>query len=137
MKKDILINMTIHDILKIEDRTEKVIAIHELCSQHYQNWTETERLLNAVIDMEEDVMNGGFAQYFENKEKEEQKDAHIGLEKIGANKSKELFEKAQVFYSNNDLDSIEDLDQEFFKYEDNIANLVIAYTEKHVEDFSK
>ncbi len=128
--------MDINEILKIENTTQKVIALHQLCNQRYQNWTETERFLNAVLDLESDVMNGGFIQYFDNKDKEERLDAIIGLEKIGAIRSKELLEKAEVCYQKNELHLIEVLDQDFFEHQDNIVELVISYAENHTKDFS-
>ena len=129
--------MTLDEILKIENPTQKVIALHQLCSQHYKNWTETEKLINAVLELESQVMNGGFAQYFQNTNKEEWESAFSGLEKIGATKSKDLLEKARASYWDNKLDLLEELDQEFFKYEDNIGALVIAYAENHKEDFGQ
>ncbi len=128
--------MDINEILKIENTTQKAIALHQLCNQRYQNWTETERFLNAVLDLESDVMNGGFIQYLENKDKEERLDAIMGLEKIGAIRSKELLEKAEVSYQKNELHLIEVLDQEFFEHQDNIEELVISYAEKNIKDFS-
>ncbi len=127
--------MNIDEILKIENFTQKVIKLHQFCNQHYQNWTETERLLNAVLDLESDVMNGGFIQYLENKDMGEWHDAMVGLGNIGAKKSTDLLEKAKACYHSNEFHLIEEIDQEFFKYEDNIEELVISYAEKNKRDF--
>ncbi len=123
--------MTIDEILKIEDTTEKIIALGEFCSSQ-TNMTETEKVINSVEYFENDVMNGGFSQYFENKSEDERNELLVNLEKIGAKKSKELFEKFL-----KDQSQGEELDEEFFKYEDNIQNLVVKYAEEHISDFSK
>ncbi|MEK9185103.1 MAG: DUF4375 domain-containing protein [Patescibacteria group bacterium] len=62
--------MTINEILKIEDVTKKVIALHQFCSSQ-KKMTGTEKIINSLEDFENDVMNGGFDQYLINKSAEE------------------------------------------------------------------
>ena len=127
---------SIEDILKIQNETEKISALHQFCNQHSKRWTETEKLINAIEDFESDVMNGGFDQYLRNKPENEWKEAMLGLEKIGATKSLNLFKKALSVYQKQP-EELEALDTEFFKYEDKIQTLVINYAEMHKNDFNK
>lgn len=122
--------MNVSEILKIEDITEKIIALYDFCCKQENN-TDTEKIIISVEDFENDVMNGGFQQYIENKSEAEQRETLIALERIGAKKSKELFEKAL------EINSSEELDEEFFKYEDGIQNLLVKYAENHINDFNK
>jgi len=128
--------MIINEILKIENVTEKIIALQEFCSQQ-KNPTKTEKLILFVEDFENDVMNGGFQQYFENKSEEEQNEVLVNLDEIGAKKSKVLLEKALKIFNESKDSSFDKIDSEFFKYEDNIQNLVIKYAEENIKDFNK
>lgn len=123
--------MTINEILKIENVTEKIVTLYDFCSKQEVN-TDTEKVIISIEDFENDVMNGGFSQYYKNKTESEVNQVLIDLEKIGAKKSKALFEK---FLLNQSLD--EELTDEFIKYEDNIQALMIKYTENNIKDFNK
>lgn len=145
----------ISKILAMKNIDEKIVALHSFCGQHYNNWTETEKVVSVVLDMESEVMNGGFCQYFQNSAGDQWKDALISLFKIGAQKSAELLTKAlSVFVDSKpspiqeerqivvnmlgseQLEFLDTLDQEFYKYEDNIPLLIIGYAEKNKFDFS-
>jgi hypothetical protein len=146
----------IEQILKIDKETEKIIALHMFCGQRYKSWTETEKLIYSIIDLENEVMNGGFLQYFRNSCGDQWQNADIGLEKIGAIKSKKLLDKAATLFpasmpslitterqafldnlSKEELPFFNHLDDEFIAYEDNIGHLVVLYAEKHRDDFGK
>jgi len=148
--------MNIDEILKIEDNNQKIVVLHQFCNQHHKNWTETEKLINAILDMESEVMNGGFHQYFLNSAGDQWQDVSIGLDKIGAIRTKELFKKSLTIFINsqppivweerqkivNNLSQeqiayLDILDQDFYKYEDNIQLLTIAYAEKQRNDFGE
>lgn len=145
---------SIDQVLAIENENEKIIALGAFCAQRYKSWTETERLINAIEDMENEVMNGGFSQYYFNSVGIDWQDAQIGLGKIGAIKSKDLLEKSfSVFplskpytireentnvirsLSQEQKAFLNSLDDEFMTYEDNIGRLVIRYAEKNRSDF--
>jgi hypothetical protein len=141
-------------ILEIKNDNEKIVALHSFCNQHYKNWTETEKLINAVLDMESEVMNGGFHQYFQNSAGDQWQEALTGLGKIGAAKAAELLTKALTVFAEsrppvvreerqkiaNELSQervsfLDSLDQDFYKYEDKILSLVITYAERNRSDF--
>jgi hypothetical protein len=145
---------TIDQILQIENENEKVIAIGMFCAQRYKSWTETEKLINAIEDLENEVMNGGFSQYYLNSAGIDWQYALIGLEKIEAIQSKNLLEKSFSIFplskpytireeninvirnlSTDQNDFLNSLDNEFMAYEDNIGKLVIQYAEKNRNDF--
>jgi hypothetical protein len=144
----------IDKILEIKDENERIVALHSFCNQHNKNWTESEKLINAVLDLESEVMNGGFHQYFQNSAGDQWKDALTGLDKIGAVKTLELLTKALTVFTDSKPSDIQEerqeivkelsqeqialldnLDQEFYKYEDRTSSLVITYAEKNRSDF--
>jgi len=124
------------------------------CAQRFKNWTETERLICAIEDFENEVMNGGFSQYYLYSVGVDWEIAQIGLEKIGAIKSKHLLEKSFSIFPQSKPSTIREenvnvvrnlseeqrsllnqLDDEFMGYEDNIGHLVIRFAEKNRSDF--
>jgi hypothetical protein len=144
----------IDEILGLKNDNEKITALHSFCSQHYKNGTKAEKLINAVLDMESEVMNGGFHQYFQNSAGDRWRDALAGLDTIGAIKSRGLLTKALTIFPNSSPSDVREergkiaseiskeqiafldsLDQDFYKYEDRISSLVIVYAEKNRLDF--
>lgn len=106
--------------------------------------------------MESEIMNGGFLQYFQNSAGDQWQDALVGLDKVGAIKSKKLFinavtvfeksepsniweerQKVTNGFSEEKIDFLDSLDQEFYEYEDDLEQLIINYAENHRDDFGK
>ena len=151
----------ISDILKIEDETEKVIALGDYVFNRdqtvgFNNLTETEKVIRCVEKLEQEVNNGGFSQFFDNALVDIALNTVNSLRKIGAHKTVSIVEQALSVFpdsappreeairaghayerTDEDEEKLGKLDTAFFKYEDQLGKMVIAYAEKHREDFHK
>lgn len=114
--------------------------------------TEPERVFRAIWELEADVNNGGFGQYFYNSSGDSAFHAAASLRAIGAEETARLVERANsVFPSGKPprdrgerealLDSmtpdqdalLENSSTEFFEYPDNLLELLYEYVSQHVE----
>ncbi|MBU6426692.1 DUF4375 domain-containing protein [Patescibacteria group bacterium] len=149
--------MNINDIFKIQNSNEKIIALHEFCmGLSPSDLKGAEMVVYSIENMENEVMNGGFRQYFLNSSGDTWKDCLESLKKVNATKSLDLFLKSlSIFKDHNppidwsarkivvdqlskaQIDLLDELDKEFYKYEDKLQDLVLAYAEEHKEDFSR
>jgi Domain of unknown function (DUF4375) len=109
-----------------------------------------EQVFVAIWELEGDVNNGGFHQYFFNTSGDTAKHAAPSLEAIGAAKMAAIVREAlQVFgppgpsaerdirqeqladLSPSALETLERLTTEFFRYPDNLTELLFAYVARH------
>ena len=109
-----------------------------------------EQVFVAIWELESDVNNGGFHQYFSNSTGDTARHAAPSLEAIGAAKMAAIVKEAvQVFgplgpsaardirqeqladLSPLALQTLERLTTEFFRYPDNLTELLFAYVELH------
>ena len=147
--------LTLKQIFKIPDEVNRVIALHGFVSRRpFSELTETEKIIRAVEDLEMEVNNGGFHQYFYNSAGDHWQDCLVGLEKVGASKTGLLFKSALSIFNEasppedrlqrqevagklkkEKFEFLDQLDQKFYKYEDNLTALLFKYVEKHREDF--
>jgi hypothetical protein len=112
--------------------------------------TYPERVFHAIWELESDVNNGGFCQYYSNSSGDSAFFVVEALKAIGAEKTAGLVERAHsVFPDSNPprnrdernvhLDSIspdqdtllEDLSTEFFQYPENLLELLFAYVRQN------
>jgi hypothetical protein len=149
----------IEKVLNLSDETEKIIAIGELIGNKIgdddslENLTESEKTFLYVDILEREVNNGGFDQFFYNSSGEFAHEILDAYQKIGAEKTADIINRAIKLFptlpvpknwearqdimlakeSNSFLWN--ELDTEFYKYEDNISELIIKYVEKNKADF--
>ena len=116
---------------------------------------KTKKLFVYVQNLEREINNGGFNQYFFNSSGDYARETVQALKEIKANKTAPLLEKAiQQFPDSNFpsdrterqdiMEKIEDkadevwdrLDNNFYKYEDNIAELLLDFVKNNIDDFS-
>ncbi len=109
--------------------------------------SEAEHITIVVEDLEREVNNGGFAQFFTNSP-EYVRFAVPYLDKIGCPNTADIARRAieQLAVEDiSDIDAIaakaeefdgEDLDQEFFAYPDPIDERLLDYIQLHPEDFA-
>jgi hypothetical protein len=121
----------------------------------YSDLTEAERTLIAVYWLEAEVNNGGFDQYFLNSSGDHASDVPGALRRIGAERSAKLAERAIAVFpepgpspdrdtrheqlmalSEDDDESgaFEALDEEFYRYADDLTALMASYAREHAAD---
>lgn len=108
-----------------------------------------------IENLEREINNGGFSQFFSNSSGNHAKETVQALKEIKANKTATLLEKAiQQFPDSNVpsdrrkrediMEKMEDnayevwdeLDNSFYKYEDNITELLLDFVKNNIDDFS-
>lgn len=113
-----------------------------------------QKVFSAIWEVESEVNNGGFAQYFSNGSAESASFVVEALEKIGAPQTANICRRAIVAAFPNGLpptlealravasdfpeeilDKLEPLDQEFFDYPHNLTDLLFSYVSAHPEEF--
>ena len=113
-----------------------------------------QKVFSALWEVESEVNNGGFSQYFLNSSSESATFVVEALETLGAPKtahfckraidtafpdglpkSVEAIRSAAASFPDSVLTALEPLDQEFFSYPDNLTNLLFAYVSQHPEEF--
>jgi hypothetical protein len=113
-----------------------------------------QKVFSAIWAVESEVNNGGFSQYFLNSSAESTSFVAQALEIIGAPKTASICNRAisAAFpaglpsavetvrtvasdFSDEILEKLEPLDQEFFAYPHNLTDLLFAYVSDHPEEF--
>ncbi|MBN2302471.1 MAG: DMP19 family protein [Lentisphaerae bacterium] len=149
---------TIDEALGMET-TKSLIAINgliqkKLGTQNYSVLSHSELVVLAIDWLQSDVNNGGYHQYFYNSYSDLAQEAVNGLREIGANRMAEITEKACSIFPDSNVPKdrnerqtllekagekgetiLRKLDDEFFKYPDNINALLIEYIKKHKAEF--
>ena len=116
--------------------------------------TEPQKNFYFNQNLEREINNGGFNQYFYNSSGDFVHDTTISLQTIGANKTADILQQAIDQFPNSTvpkdrtqgqevLEQIEDtanevweqLDQAFYKYEDNLNDLNIDYIKQNRSSF--
>ncbi|AUC17135.1 hypothetical protein BTO06_15800 [Tenacibaculum sp. SZ-18] len=117
---------------------------------------ESQKVLLIVENLEREINNGGFHQFYWNSSGEYANETIDALIKIGANETAEIVKKANSEFKNeivpkdraerhNELELIEEkakenwnkCDSEFYEYQDNLIELLIAFVIKNKPDFEK
>jgi hypothetical protein len=111
-------------------------------------------VFSAIWELEAEVNNGGFSQYFLNNSAESAHFVAEALDIIGAPRtasilrraikiafpnglptSIKVIQSAAADFSDETLEKLEPLDQEFFSYPHNLTDLLFAYVCRHPEEF--
>lgn len=117
---------------------------------------ESQKILLIVENLEREINNDGFHQFYWNSSGDYAIETIDALIKIGANKTAEIVKKANSEFKNgslqkdrterqNELELIEKkaeenwnkCDSEFYAYQDNLTELLIAFVIKNKSDFEK
>jgi|SRR6266571_4507555 len=113
-----------------------------------------QKVFSALWEMESEVNNGGFSQYFVNSSAESAHFIADALKMIGAPKTADICQRAIVAafptglpesadairsaaaeFSDEVIEKLEPLDQEFFSYPHNLTDLLFTYVSRHPEEF--
>ena len=114
--------------------------IGELCNygDEMDKLTEPQKLFYLNQNLEREVNNGGFDQYFCNSGSENAPETILSLKAIGANKTADILQKAidlvlKIIEQFQEVpDEIwDELDQEFYNYEEDLNALNIEYVKKN------
>jgi uncharacterized protein DUF4375 len=139
----------------MQDQNKQLIALSEnpeaqFWKVSYQELTAAEKVFVSVWELESEVNNGGFLQYFLNSSGDNAGNCFSALEKIGATNVASMVKEAlTVFadskpnpdaairraqvenFSEKQKKFLEDLDQRFFKYPDNLTKLLFDFVTKN------
>jgi hypothetical protein len=148
----------VKQILSEESGQKAIMAIDDLLSQIFYSDPETlseeEKDIVYIEELEKEINNGGFNQFFFNSSGSYTEEIIESLRKIGSVKLLSLVENAKTQFPNSIIpkddnerqelvEKIQDqandiwneLDNEFYKYEEDIYSLMLIYIEKNIEKF--
>ena len=153
--------MTIDQILKMDNAQLAVIEldtrVNELSAygEDLSKLTEPQKVLLFVENVEKEVNNGGFNQFFWNSSGDYAHESLAALEVIGAKKTAAIVRRAIAQWPQQtvpkDKTEREELleqiqgkaeavwgkcEEEFFAYEEDISQLLIEYVKKHKREFN-
>jgi hypothetical protein len=113
-----------------------------------------QKVFSAIWEIESEVNNGGFSQYFLNSSAESACFVVEALEVVGAPKTADICKRAiqtafpvglphsveviretAALFPEEVVDALEPLDQEFFSYPHNLTELLFSYVSQHPEEF--
>jgi len=122
--------------------------------ESFVSQSRPQKVFSAVWAVESEVNNGGFSQYFLNNSAESAPFVVEALNTIGAPKTADICRRATAAafpsglprtveaiqaaaadFSDEALEKLEPLDQEFFSYPHNLTDLLFAYVSGHPEEF--
>jgi hypothetical protein len=122
--------------------------------EDFARQSSPQKVFSAVWAVESEVNNGGFSQYFLNDSAESAPFVVEALETIGAPKTAaickraittafpgglpqtpEAIRSAAADFSDEIVEKLEPLDQEFFAYPHSLTDLLFAYASQHPEEF--
>lgn len=130
--------------------------IGELCNygDDFSKLTDHQKLFYLNQNLEREVNNGGFNQYFSNRSGDNSHETILSLTEIGAYTTAGILAKAIEQFPNKEvpkdsnkriltINQIEafanevwnDLDQKFYQYQDDLNTLNIEYVRKHKDFF--
>ena len=120
----------------------------------YDQLTYPERVFGLIWELESEVNNGGFEQYFSNSTGSLAPDIVNALKEVGANQMAEITQAAidvvgEVQWSDDEarkatmshlssasLKTLQDIDQAFYKYPDDLSELLYRYVHEHRVEIS-
>lgn len=154
------VSLNIEEILKMEDQTSAIIALDTYVNQlsdygeNISKLTEPQKTLLFVENLEREVNNGGFNQFYWNASGNFAHETLDGLKTIKAKKMADILEKANAVWPDQQVprditerqelhEEIEEqadpvweaCDNEFYTYPDNIAGLLLDYVRENKSSF--
>ncbi|MDN5211489.1 DMP19 family protein [Fulvivirgaceae bacterium BMA12] len=149
-------------VLKMGDETSIIIAIDDYLNEKSDYCEDIKKLNKSqqtfiiIENLEREINNGGFNQFYFNSSGDFSQETVDALIEIGANKTADIVKKANSQFPDNEvpkdrdkrqdiLEQIEDkadeiwetCDNDFYKYEDNIAGQLIEFVKANKTDFER
>ena len=139
----------------MQDKNKELVALSEnpaaqFWKVSYEELADAEPVFVSVWELEAEVNNGGFIQYFFNSSGDNANYCVAALGKIGAANVAELVKQANSIFENGEpptdsavrqpvvesltdekKDFLDQLDQKFFKYPDNLTELLYDFVMKN------
>jgi hypothetical protein len=157
-KKEEKSKITVSDILTQKSGRDAIIDIDNLLSPIFyskpETLTEEEKVIVFIEELEREINNGGFNQFFFNAASDYYSEILSALEQVGSVKFHSILKQSSKPFPNESvptdrnkrqeiLEEIEDkanelwddLDQEFYKYEEDIYGLLINFINSNIEKF--
>lgn len=135
------------------DRNEVLIRLSEtgrFWQVDFEDLSRPEQVFRAIWELESEVNNGGFEQYYANSSGDTALAVVEALEAIGAREAARIVKAAHGVFPEgrpspdaterqsaleelgpDSLARLEELDQEFFRYPDNLTALLYDYVREH------
>lgn len=129
-------------------------AATKIGKEEFEQQSLPQQVFSAIWEVESEVNNGGFSQYFLNDSAESASFVVNALTTIEAPKTADVCRRAILTafpgglpktvegirsiaadFSKDILEKLEPLDQEFFSYPHNLTDLLFAYVTAHPEEF--
>lgn len=147
--------------LLVENDKDKIIMTLDQRLQQVSNHgqkidqlTSSEKTFLFVENLEREVNNGGLNQFFWNSSGNYAHETVEALKTINANKTAELLSRANATFPNESVPKnrmerqetqllyekkidpeLEKLDQQLYRYPDNLSHLLISFVKNHRKDF--
>ncbi len=151
-------HFSVSEILKEKSGQDAIIAINNLLSTIFdkkpKTLTDQEKVIVLIEEFEREINNGGFSQFYFNTSGNYYNDIVNALEKVKSIKFLDLLKRSSTPFPDyiipigKDerqiiLETIEEeaeelwenLEQEFYKYEENIYDLLIDYIRENIDHF--
>jgi Domain of unknown function (DUF4375) len=148
----------VSQILREMSGQDAIMAIDNLLAPIFysepEKLSDEEKVIVYIGELEREVNNGGFSQFFFNTSGDYTEEVIQSLQKIGSIKFLSLAESAKAQFPNfivpadkaerrQILEEIDedannkwnDLDNEFYQYEEDIYSLMSSYIERNIEKF--
>ena len=150
----------LNNLLNSEDTNGSIIEldnfISELCDygDDFSKLTEEQKLFYLNQNLEREINNGGFNQFFSNSAGDNSHETIVSLKAVGAYKTADILQKAIDQFPGSKvpkdmderteiLEQIEvaadgvwsELDEQFYEYEDDLNTLNLAYVKEHKDFF--
>lgn len=154
------VKIDIDKILIIEDETTAIIELDSKLNEisnygeEIEKLTESQKIVLFVENLEREINNGGFNQFFFNSSGDFTHETVAALKTIKAFKTADIVTKSISVWPNQDvpkdrarrqdiLEQIEsqgnpiwnECDEEFYKYQDNIVTLLLDYVKSNKQEF--
>ena len=129
-------------------------AATKIGKEEFEQQSLPQKVFTAIWEVESEVNNGGFSQYFLNDSAESASFVANALTTIGAPETADICRRAILTafpgglpktvedirsiaadFSEDILEQLEPIDQEFFSYPHNLTDLLFAYIAAHPEEF--
>lgn len=145
--------------LLLNDDSEKITRIGEIIGKkipkknNFENLNEFEKTFIYIDILEDNITNGGFIQFFFSSAGQFAHEIFHAYLAINAEKTIDILSEAIMLFpqipvpkdqtirqrilmqKESNIDLWDELDHRFYKYEDDIVKLTLAYVEKNISNF--
>ena len=156
-KSDNEVQLSLSEIFEVNDNNDFVNEIgYYYATKNFKELNEFEKIVSAIWSFEAEINNGGFDQFFFNSAGDEALFTVYALNEIGSIKVKNMLLKANSFFPENKPSpyrdkrwkqmerwddeiktQLEDLDSEFYEYNEDYIKLLYVFCKNNKENFKE